>query len=105
MKLTSRQVSFLKGLAHEKKAVILLGKNRQDPLGHFITTATDADQCDRLATVFFEDRAGKALVVVTNQLCFKEKLASDGMITHCFYFLYIRDDELRSDFCIALHSL
>ena len=27
MKLTSRQVSFLKGLAHEKKAVILLGKN------------------------------------------------------------------------------
>ena len=27
MSLTSRQVSFLKGLAHEKKPVILLGKN------------------------------------------------------------------------------
>lgn len=27
MKLTSRQVSFLKGLAHDKKPIILLGKN------------------------------------------------------------------------------
>lgn len=27
MSLTSRQVSYLKGLAHEKKPVILLGKN------------------------------------------------------------------------------
>jgi RNA-binding protein len=27
VKLTSRQVSFLKGLAHDKKPVILIGKN------------------------------------------------------------------------------
>ena len=55
-------VAIERNIEHAEREfpAILLGKQRQNPLRHFIAAAADADERDGMAAVFLADRPGEA---------------------------------------------